>query len=329
MPRLLTAIAVLAVALVGCGDDGTEALTVYSGRSETLVAPLIAQFEEETGIQVAVRYAGSTELAATILEEGGNSPADVFFAQDPASLGAVSGAGLFDRLAAETLELSRPDFSDGEGSWVGISGRARVLVYSTESVTELPMDRDDLLDAAWKGRIGIAPGNGSFLSFVAASILLDGENATRAWLEGLAANDPVRFDGNSAIVAAVDSGEIDVGLVNHYYLLRLLDEKGSSTAANHFFDAGGAAALVMPAGAGMLASSNNKDAATEFIEFLLSSDAQAYYASETFEYPLVPGIAASDALPPLDSLDAPEIDLGELGAALDRATELVSEAGLL
>jgi iron(III) transport system substrate-binding protein len=313
--------------MAGCGDDGASSLTVYSGRSETLVAPLISRFEEETGIDVEVRYAGSTELAATLLEEGTRSPADVFFAQDPASLGAV--ADLLGVLPAHILAAVPGRFSDGAGRWVGISGRARVMVYSTETVADLPADKEALLSPEWRGRVGIAPGNGSFLSFVAANILIDGEEATRTWLQGLAANDPVRFEGNAPIVAAVDAGEIDAGLVNHYYLLRLIDEQGSSTAANHFFDAGGSAALVMPAGAGILATSKATDEGVRFLEFLLSEEAQSYFANETFEYPLAPGVAANPALPPLESIVAPDIDLGRLGDVLDLATDLVAAAGLL
>jgi iron(III) transport system substrate-binding protein len=325
--RRLLALALLAAVAAGCGDGGAASITVYSGRSEALVAPLISQFEDETGVDVKIRYAGSTELAATLLEEGTRSPADLFFAQDPASLGAVSH--LFDVLPADILAAVPGRFSDGTGRWVGVSGRARVLVYSAGAATHLPADKEALLGPAWKGRLGIAPANGSFLSFVATNILLEGEEATRAWLEGLAANDPVRFEGNAPIVAAVDAGEIDAGLVNHYYLLRLVDEQGSSTAANHFFDDGGSAALVMPAGVGILATSNATDEALGFVEFLLSAEAQAYFANETYEYPLVPGVAADPALPLLETIDAPAIDLGQLGDVLDLATDLVAAAGLL
>ena len=327
--RALASILVLSFLVVGCGGGDDGSLTVYSGRSESLVGPLIADFEESTGIDVNVRYAGSTELAATLLEEGGDSPADVFFAQDPASLGAVGDAGLLATLPQDILDIVPAKFSDGDGRWVGVSGRARVLVYSTLQSPPLPTTVDDLLDESWKGRLGIAPGNGSFLSFVAASILLDGEEATRAWLDGIAAGDPVVFEGNSPIVAAVDAGEVEGGLVNHYYLLRLIAENGSADAANLFFDDGGPGALVMPAGVGIIGGSARADEAERFIEFLLAADSQAYFATETFEYPLLPGIAANEALPPIDSIQAPVIDLGKLGSVLDIATDLVSAAGLL
>jgi iron(III) transport system substrate-binding protein len=327
---LLTALALLATACGG-GDEDAGSLTVYSGRSEELVAPLIEQFEDATGISVAVRYGDSTELAATIIEEGANSPADVFFAQDPASLGAVAISGLFTRLDDGTLELVDSRFSDAGGRWIGVSGRARVVVYDTSKVdpSDLPADETGFTSDEWRGRVAIAPTNGSFLAFVAAKILLDGEAATREWLDAMAGNDAPTYSSNSAIVAAVDGGEVDAGLTNHYYLSRRIAEEGEVVAANHFLGGSSAASLVMPAGAGILATTGAGEAANRFIDFLLSAPAQEYFATETFEYPLVGGVAADPALPSLESIATPDIDLSRLAEALDRATTLVAEAGLL
>ncbi len=330
--RLIVVVAALTLVIASCsGSDADDSITVYSGRSEELVAPLIEQFEDATGISVEVRYADSAELAATILEEGDNSPADVFFAQDPASLGAVAQAGLFTTLDATLLDSVPSRFSDTGGEWVGVSGRARVVVYDTTKVdtAELPADEAAFTTDEWRGRVAIAPTNGSFLAFVAAKILLDGEAATLDWLEGMATNAAPTYPKNSAIVAAVDSGEVDAGLVNHYYLFRRIAEEGDVVAANHFLTGDSAASLVMPAGAGILDSSDAGDAATEFIEFLLSESAQTYFATETFEYPLVEGVDADESLPSLDSIRTPDIDLSRLAEALDRATDLVAEAGLL
>ena len=324
----------IALALVGsaCGDDdGSGTLTIYSGRSEDLVASLIGQFEAETGIAVEVRYASSTDLAATLREEGSNSPADVFFAQDPASLGAVAESGLFRALPADLLALVPAQFSDREGRWIGVSGRSRVVVYDSNRVSpeDLPVSVDGFTDPAWRGRIAIAPSNGSFLAFVAAMILERGEDATRDWLEGIAANAPQTFSGNSPIVAAANDGTVEVGLVNHYYLLQLRAELGEVTAANHFLTSAGPGSLVMPAGVGILATADNGEEAERFVEFLLSRTAQEYFVTETFEYPVITGISPDPSLPPLSSLTQPDIDLSDLAAALDRATDLVAEAGLL
>ena len=297
------------------------------------MAPLIAQFEDLTGISVEVRYGDSAELAATILEEGRNSPADVFFAQDPASLGTVAQAGLFATLGDQFTAKDRVEqrFRDPLDRWVGVSGRARVLVYDTTKLTpgDLPSTEDAFTNEAWSGRIAVAPTNGSFLAFVAAKILLDGEAATLAWLDGLAANSVLTYPNNSSIVAAVDSGEVDAGLVNHYYLFRRLAEEGNVVAANHFLSGESAGSLVMPAGAGVIDTTDVPDLAVRFIEFLLSEEAQRYFAAETFEYPLVDGIAADPTLPPLESIETPELDLSRLAEVLDRATDLVAEAGLL
>jgi iron(III) transport system substrate-binding protein len=333
MKRLVVLILALVLTTAACtmakGDP--DSITLYSGRSEDLVQPLIDQFSESTGIAVVVKYAGSSDLAATITEEGTNSPADVFFAQDPASLGTVALAGLFDELPANLLSAVPARFSDTDGAWVGTSGRARVVVYDTSLVSpsELPTTEDGFTDPSWKGLVGIAPTNGSFLSFVAAKILTDGEESTLTWLEGMAANNSPTYPKNSPIVAAVNDGQIPVGLVNHYYLLRALTEESDLSGANHFFDVATAGGLVMPAGAGILTTSGSKDAAQQFIEFLLSDEAQEYFAQETFEYPLVPGISADDRLPQIATIPTPDVDLSDLASVLDTATDLVAQAGLL
>lgn len=332
MKRLVAVFAVLSVLAVSCSSgDETAAITLYSGRSETLIQPVIDAFTEETGIDVAVKYAGSADLAATILEEGGSSPADVFLAQDPASLGTVALEGLFDVLPAELLDRVPSRFTDDEGRWVGTSGRARVVVYDPSRILpqDLPATEDGFVEPAWSGRVGIAPTNGSFLAFVAAKILVDGEEETLSWLEGMTANDSPKYPKNSPIVAAVNAGEIEAGLVNHYYLLRALAENPDELGRNHFFSVATPGSLVMPAGAGILASSGEKEAAQAFVEFLLSEESQTYFAEETFEYPLVPGIPANDTLPPIESVPTPDLNLSELATVLDTATDLVARAGLL
>lgn len=330
MRRTLISLIALALIASACSNDGDSVLTIYSGRSEELVGPLIERFEETSGIAVEVRYADSVELAATIREEGANSPADVLFAQDPASLGVVALEGLFSRIPRSLLDSVPSRFSARDGSWIGVSGRARAVVYDTRDVdpTDLPETVSGFLDPAWTGRVALAPTNGSFLAFVASMILLEGEEATRTWLEGMAAAGAHTYSSNSVIVTAVDGGEVDTGLVNHYYLFRRIAEFGDVDAANHFLS-GGAGALVMPAGAGVLASSDQSDDAVAFIEFLLTEESQRYFVTETFEYPLIAGVEAAPSLPPLDSINQPDIDLSDLAGVMDLATDLVAEAGLL
>lgn len=331
MRKLATVAFLVTIASVACGgaggSEGDDPLVVYSGRAEELVGPLLEEFEAESGIELEIRYADSSELAATLIAEGEESAADVFFAQDPASLGAA--AGLMAPLSEETLDLVDGRFHDRDGQWVGTSGRVRVVVHNTGSDLPLPQTIDDAVDPAWAGQLGVAPTNGSFLAFVSAMILERGEDATREWLEALAANDPVEFDGNAPIVEATDTGELGGGLVNHYYLLRLRTEGQGNNTENYFIPAGDVGSLVMPAGVGIMANTDSPEAAQEFVDFLLAEEAQTFFATETFEFPLTEGIPQPDGVPPLSEIDAPDIDLSDLAGVLDLATRLVAEAGLV
>jgi len=312
-------------------DAEAGTLTIYSGRSENLVGPIIEQFADATGIHVQVRYGSTAEMAAAILEEGANSPADIFFAQDPGGLGAVAEAGLLAQLPAQILGRVDPAFSSPEGVWVGISGRARVIVYNTEVLSEdqLPDDLAGFTDAQWSGRLGIPPTNGSFQTMVTAMRSLWGEEETLAWLEGIVANDPVYYENNASVVAGVAAGEVDAGFVNHYYLYRFLAEEGESfPARNYYLPSGGPGSLVMVAGAGQLASSQNPDSAQRFLEFMLSTVAQQYFASQTFEYPLVEGVVTSALLIPLAELNTPSISLADL-ADLQGTVEMLQAVGML
>ena len=328
MRRLISLVLASGLALAACGGSDAEGpLVVYSGRGEELVSPLIERFEVESGITLEVRYAGSNELAATLLAEGDETEADVFFAQDPASLGAV--VELLSQLPEETLALVDSKFQDRAGHWIGISGRVRVLIDNTADDTPLPATIDEVTDSAWAGQLGVAPTNGSFLAFVAAMILERGEDGTRQWLEALAATDPVDFEGNSPIVEATDSGELAGGLVNHYYLLRLRAEGLGQNAVNYFIPAGDVGSLVMPAGVGILAATERPEAAQEFVEFLLSEETQTFFATDTFEFPVIEGVPQPEGVPPLSEINAPDIDLSGLSDVLDLATRLVAEAGLV
>lgn len=310
---------------------GAGSLTVYSGRSEALVAPIIEQFEQQSGIQVDVRYGNTTELASTILEEGDNSPADVFFAQDAGALGAVAAEDRFLAMPDDVLSQVDERFRSPEGEWIGVSGRARVVAYNTQAVTQtdLPPTIFGFTDEQWRGRIGWAPTNASFQSFVTALRELEGEDRAREWLEGIQANEPKAYDNNNAVLQAVASGEVDVGFVNHYYLFATRAEQGDDLPVENFYLTNGdPGALVNVAGVGILNTSDQQDVAQQFVEFLLGEEAQQYFADETYEYPLVSGVATNAALPPLDTIQTPDLDLSNL-QDLQGTTELLQDVGVL
>jgi len=300
-------------------------LVIYSGRSENLVGPLIEQFKKETGIQVDVRYGSTSEIAATLLEEGQNSPADLFFAQDPGGLGAVAKAGLMAPLPDEIISRVKAEFRSPDNLWVGVSGRARVVVYNTDKLSEadLPADIADFVDPKWSGKIGWAPTNASFQAMVTGMRKVWGEEQTKAWLEGILANKPVVFEGNAPIVEAVGAGEIEVGFVNHYYLYRFLAEQGESfKARNYFLPGGGPGSLVLVAGAGRLATGKDEANAIKFIEFLVSVEAQSYFVEQTSEYPVVDGVESPAGLTPIEKLNRASISLSDL-------TDMQGTVGLL
>ncbi|MDP9456443.1 MAG: iron ABC transporter substrate-binding protein [Actinomycetota bacterium] len=307
------------------------ALVIYSGRQEGLVGPVIEQFEKETGIDAQVRYGDTAELAATIVEEGENSPADVFFAQDPGALGAVADAGAFKELPQETLARVPEEYRSPDNLWVGTSGRARVVAYNTEALQEdeLPPSIFDFTAPEWKGRIGWAPTNGSFQAFVTALRAIEGEDRAREWLEGIQANEPIVYPDNSTTLDAVASGEVEVGFVNHYYLYRALDEQGEGFGArNYYLKNGDPGALVIVAGTGILNTADNPDEAQRFVDYLLAEQAQQYFADETYEYPMVEGIQTPEGLVPLREIETPEVDLGDLDD-LQGTLELLRETGVL
>jgi iron(III) transport system substrate-binding protein len=332
--RQLLALLLLAALAAGCAGnapaDAPGELTVYSGRSEELIGPVLQRFEEETGVALSVRYGDTAELAATILEEGERSPADVYIAQDAGALGALAKADILQELPSELLEPAEERFRDPAGRWVGVSGRARVIVWNTELLAEadVPDSVLELTDPRWEGQVGWAPTNGSFQAFVTGMRVTLGDEATLEWLEGMVANGARAYEKNSAIVEAVGRGEIELGLVNHYYLYQFLAEQPDFPAANHFLAGGDPGALVNVAGAGILQTTDQPNAAERLLGFLLSEDAQQHFADESYEYPLVGDVDPDRRLPALADIDAPEMDLSDLDD-LEGTLELIRQSGAL
>ncbi len=309
--------------------DDPGKLIIYSGRSESLVAPIIQQFKDATGIDVQVKYANTGAVAATLLEEGDNSPADVFYAQDPGGLAAVSH--MMTQLPPDIIELTPQWARSAHGHWIGVTGRARVVVYNTDNFTEadLPDDLWGFTEPQWKGRVGWAPTNGSFQAMVTALRVGWGEERAEAWLRAMLDNDVQVYPKNTPQVAAAAAGEIDVGLVNHYYLYRFLAEEGEDFSARNAYLRGvGPGSIVLVSGAAILKTSANSENAEAFLRFLLSSVGQQYFAGQTFEYPLVAGVRPSVLLTPLADIRQPDITLADL-ADLAGTQALLQKVGAL
>jgi iron(III) transport system substrate-binding protein len=337
--RLILAAASVAavVAIAGCGGDSSDAsssdaqeLTIYSGREEDVVAPLYKDFEAATGIKLNIRYGDSAELAAQMLEEGDNSPADVFFSQDAGTLGAVTGQLV--PLAQEQLDRVPASLRSADGTWVGTSGRVRVVAYNTTALkpADLPKSILEYTDTKYRGRLGIAPSNASFQAFVTVMRLEYGDDRTKAFLNALKANDVKTYPKNLAILEAIASGEIDLGLVNHYYLALLKEEQPNAPVANHFLTPGDPGAFVNVAGVGILKSSKKRETAAKFVDYLLSDEGQRYYTtkSEEAEYPLVAGLPGPTGLPALNDLVGDKIKVVDLGSEAKKTLTLLNEVGL-
>lgn len=321
--------------LAACGDDDTSSngsgtLTVYSGRDEELVGPLLDAFTEATGIEVEARYDDSANLALLIDTEGDKSPADIVISQSPGALGFLAGK---DRLAAlDTSILARvpAGLAASDGTWVGLTGRVRTLVYNTDLVdpADLPSSVFDLTKPKYAGLVGVAPTNGSFQDFVTAMRNEEGDDRTGEWLAGMAANGSPNYPKNSAIVEAVGRGEVPMGLVNHYYNLRAIEADPNVASVNHFFPDSDLGALVIVTGAGVLNSSNNNAEAQQLLAFLLNESSQTFFSAETQEYPLVADIPGPDGVPALDALTVDTIDFDLLGDGLQGTQELIRASGI-
>jgi iron(III) transport system substrate-binding protein len=327
-------LALFATILTGCSSSDEQAtdvteITVYSGRSEEFIAPFFAQWEAQSGIKLNVRYGDSAELAAQILEEGANSPADLFLSQDAGSLGAVAEAGLFTQLSAEIASAIPATYVAANRNWVGVTGRARVFAYAPDRVKVLPQSVTDLTKSEYKNQIGIAPTNASFQAFLTALIENKGADFAKNWLKALQANGVKIYAKNSAIVEAIDKGEISIGLVNHYYIWEVSEGLGRAiNVKNGFFAPGDLGNLINVSGAGVLASSKKYAAAEDLINFLTSAASQSKFVKDTHEYSLISGATAPAGVPALDQIGAPAVDLATL-KNIKATQDLLIEVGLL
>ena len=345
--RFLTLLIFVITFIVACSSETVEilkevkvvkeipvdkgGLVIYSGRKESLVGPIIEQFEAISGIKIEVKYGSSGEIASQIMLEGNKTPADVFYAQDPGAIESV--VGMLQTLSPTTL-VKVPDWAkSNEGKWIGVSGRARTLVYNTDNVkvADMPKDLNDLCNAKWKGRMGWAPTNSSFQTMLTAMRELWGEDKALAWVKCMMENDVKVYPKNTPQVEAVGKAEIDIGLVNHYYLYKFVLDSGEDDkfkARNFHLDSGGPGSLVMVSPIGILNTSINKNNAQHFINFMLSEVSQNYFVNSTREYPLIEGVEIHPLLTPLSEITKANISLSDL-SDIQGSVELLQEAGAL
>lgn len=306
-------------------------LVLYSGRKESLIGNIVTMFEEATGIDVEVKYGKTFPLAAMILEEGSNSPADIYWAQDPGGLGFLSAEGRLRELPEDITGRVSSWAKPADGTWVGLSGRARTLVHTASiDSSELPSSLEDLTDPKWKGKLGWAPTNSSFQTMITGMRALWGEDKTKTWLEAMLDNEPIIYPKNTPQVAGAASEEISIGLVNHYYLHRFVAAEGTEfNAANLYLNNGGPGSLVMVAGAGILDTAQNVDNAGKFLKFMTTTVAQQYFNDQIYEYPVIPeGVNVHKLLPSFAELNIPSLSMEEL-SDLEGTQKIFQELGML
>ena len=331
----LGAIALAALGLLAAHSALARAATLvlYSAQHEQTVNMLVAAFEKKTGIEVKVHSGDGPEIANQIIQEGAASPADVFFTENSPEIAMLSEKGLLAKVETATLALVPAKYSAPDGTWVGVLAREDVLAYNPSmiSASDLPPSLMDLAKPAWKGKIAIAPSDNDFLPLVNAVVVMHGKAAALAWLKGLKANAKI-YDDDEGVVAAVNRGAVETGIVNNYYWARLQEELGKSKthSAIYHFEHGDVGGLINVSAAGVLKTSKDPKDAQKFLAFLVSADAQTMLADTpvTFEYPLRPGIAANPVLKPFDQLQPPPITVTQLGDDAP-VLDLLREAGLL
>ncbi len=334
--RAITAVALGIGALGACGGGGDGAdLEIYSGRNRDLIEPLIERFEAASGLDVTVRYPGDSAVTAQLIVDEGDRAPDLFISQSPGAIGWLDSEGKLRELDAEVLGRVPEPYRSTDGHWIGTSARVRVLVYNSNAVApdDLPGSVFELTESVYEGRVGVAASNPSFIDFVSAMRELEGDDATGEFLTALADNGARDYgSSNDAVLAAVARGEVDFGLINHYYNARAKAEDPEQPTENHLFDAGDPGSVVLLTTVGLLETGeDHRDAAMQFIEFALNEESQRYFADVTLEYAIVTSLEAGGdpTLPPLSEIEAPVVDLASLGADFAATQQLIEDSGLV
>ena len=351
--RFMPAVLAVSLLVAACGDEGTgprqlsgaaariyggecakgtgREVTIYSGRSENLIEPVLDAFACKTGIAVSVRWGSSTELALLIGEEGDRTLADVFISRSPGPIGFLESRGLLQQINTAVSDLVPAQHRSQEGTWVGFSGRKRVLVYNIDQLgsDQLPDSVFGLTGEEWRGKVAIPATNGSFIDWFTVFRDQYGAGAAR-WLDDMVANDARYYPNNRSIVEAVGRGEIEAGLVNHYYNFQEAAAGGDDhRALNHDLADEDIGSLLIITAATVTAASDRTEEAEALIRYLLAEPVQTYFTEETFEYPLAAGVDPVDALPALAALEIGSVDFDSLGDGFEETTEIIETSGIL
>ncbi|MFF2270941.1 iron ABC transporter substrate-binding protein [Agromyces sp. NPDC058136] len=338
--RAVVPVVAVTLLLTGCAAGGSgggseeapaDALVVYNAQHEELTQEWADAFTEETGIEVVLRNGDDSELGNQLVQEGAASKADVFLTENSPAMSLVEEADLFAPVDEATLALVPEQYRPTSGLWTGIAARSTVLVYNPELIdeSELPASLLDLQKPEWKDRWGAAPAKADFQAIVSAVLATQGEDATRAWLEGMAEN-AVEYRNNIVTMKAVNAGEVPVGIIYHYYWYRDQDAaaEDSGNTKLHYFGNQDPGAFVSISGGGVLKNAQHPDEAQQFLAFIAGEQGQRILGEGySFEYPVASDVPAKSELPPLDTLDAPVIDPSSLNGP--QVIELMTEAGLL
>lgn len=330
----LTLVSTLTLGLSACGvfggDDGPS-ITVYNAQHEELLAELAPAFTKETGIEVDLRSGSDLELANQLVQEGSASPADVFLTENSPAMSLVESKDMFSQLDASTLAQVPAEYAPKSGAWMGFTARSTVLVYNTDQIAEgdLPSSLLDLADPKWKGKISFSPTGADFQAIVSAVLDLEGEAATKSWLEGIKRNG-ITYQGNNVVLKEVNAGTVETGIIYHYYWNRDQQESGenSSSSSLHFFGDQDPGAFLSVSGAGVLKSSKHQADAQKFVKFLSGEKGQQVLAdSYALEYPLNPKVELGRGVKPLSELEPPAVDVSELNSRL--VVSLMQDSGFL
>ena len=334
MKTLRFASLIAVIALAGCGGSsgGKTSIVLYNGQHLELTRLLVTAFEKQSGINVRIRTNDSIVLAGQLIQEGSASPADVYISENSPELMTLEEKGLLAKLSADTLGSVPAVDSSPSGVWAGMALRVNSLVYDPAELQAdaLPASILDLAKPEWKGKVAIAPSDSDFPPIVSAVLALHGEAATSAWLAGLKRNAKI-YQDEEAVVSAVNRGNVASGLINSYYWYRLALElgKGAVSSTVHYFPSSDAGSITNISGAAVLEASGNKAAAEQFVAFLLSDAGQKIIAaSDDFEYPARPGVAANSALPALSAINHRVLSVSQIGDD-KQAPPLLTKAGLL